>query len=706
MEKGRIVSPGFLISIILIVVILVTYWPVQKYDFINFDDNEYVNDNPHVKNGLTKENVIWAFTKSHSSNWHPVTWISHMVDCELFGVSAGGHHLTNLYIHIANALLLFFLLKLMTNAVWRSALVAALFALHPLHVESVAWIAERKDVLSTFFLFLTMTAYRHYALRPRPTAFVRVALWYVLGLMTKPMLVTLPVLLLILDYWPLGRLGSATAPDEKSAGLKNLRREPFVSLIMEKIPLFGLSAVVCVATIFVQSSFKSISTLSLGVRIPNALLSYVNYLISTVVPSNLAVFYPFPNAIPWSKTVLALLFLSFASIGIMRMQKKHPWLIAGWLWYVCSLLPIIGIVQVGAQARADRYTYVPLIGIFIIVVWGASEIVHKIGHRKMVTGPLVIGCLVCCSVLTRMQLHHWRNSVTLFSHAFSVTTVNTMTCNNLGHAFLNGGQLDSAAYYLDMSVHIRPYFGTFVNLGTVCAKKNDFRKAAFYFDKAIELDSTHEEVYESLGFAHQLAGNDSAAMACFKKAISINSRVENANYGAGMVFLKNKNLDSAEGFFKKEIEINPRFWQPYNELGLLYAQKKEFQRAFVFFMDAILRCKDSSGITFCNLAQLLLKKGKFNSAKGFYTRSIRCEPSLASGYYGRGLVFFLQDNLDSSLTDFQTALRLKPDMPAAKDYICRIFYRKGVLDSAKVYLTKAREQPGHKKHIKKAADIF
>ncbi|MFH1481458.1 MAG: hypothetical protein ABIG67_09325, partial [Pseudomonadota bacterium] len=369
----KINHPDLLIILVLMIGTFVIYWQVHTHGFVDYDDHDYIIENPHVRAGLTMEGLIWASTSRHAANWHPLTWLSHMLDCELYGLDPKGHHLSNLFFHMANTLLLFFLLTAMTGARYQSAFVVGLFALHPLHVESVAWVAERKDLLSTFFGFLTVWSYTRHVKRPGLLPYLRTSILFTLGLICKPMLVTLPFLLLLIDYWPLRRVERVTS-------------RPFLHLIWEKWPLFLLSLASCIITFQVQQGWGAIKTLGtypFDVRIANALIAYVSYMGKMVWPQGLSVLYPHTGQMPplW-QIGGASLFLILGSVLVVRMARHHAYLPVGWFWYLGTLFPVMGLIQVGFQKMADRYTYLSLIGLFIIIAWGIPELVGKCRYRK------------------------------------------------------------------------------------------------------------------------------------------------------------------------------------------------------------------------------------------------------------------------------------------------------------------------------------
>ena len=416
----------FGIGIFLAAIIWAVFGQTLHFEFVNFDDDTYVYENPEVSQGLTFKGIIWAFTRFHSFNWHPLTWLSHMLDCQLYGSNPGGHHLTNILLHAVAAILLFLVLRQMTGALWRSAFVAAVFAVHPLHVESVAWVSERKDVLSGVFFMLTIGTYVRYARQPwSPAHYGLVALLFALGLMCKPMLVTLPILMLLLDYWPLNRFSNFTP-------------QVFFRLVAEKIPLFALAAVSCAVTIFAQTdAIKSFDQISLPLRVGNALVSYAIYLKQMFWPSNLAVLYPFPShgEVIW-KMILASIVLFSISASVFVLRKTRPYLLVGWLWYLVMLVPVIGIFQVGTQAHADRYTYLPQIGLYLLLTWTAVDLCAGWRFRRVVLGGSSTVILVALIFCARAQASYWQNSESLWTHALACTSDNFIAHNNLGTALL------------------------------------------------------------------------------------------------------------------------------------------------------------------------------------------------------------------------------------------------------------------------------
>ena len=465
MNNSRDIRYKFLICLLLTAAILFAYGQVQNSDFILFDDPLYVTDNPHVQKGLTATGLIWAFTSFSASNWHPVTWLSHMLDCEIFGLNPTGHHWTNLLLHIANTFLLFIILFQMTQAFWQSAFAAALFALHPLHVESVAWVAERKDVLSTFFGMLTILLYYRYVKKSHGMKYLLVVLFFSLGLMAKPMLVTLPFVLLLLDYWPLKRF------QYNAAQTNGIAFQGSFGLIWEKIPLFVLVAITCLLTLTAHESrgaFGSLEAFSMKARISNAVVSYVSYIVKTIWPQNLSVFYPHPSStLPTWQPIGAAFLIAGACFLAIRKLKQYPYIAVGLFWYLGTLVPVIGLIQVGEQAMADRYTYIPLTGLFIIVAWGAPDLLRKYHSRKRILWVSAAIILATLTVRTFFQVSHWKNSITLFKHAIRVTENNSAAHTNLGLALFNAGKIEEAIFHYKKALIINPEdVVVLYNLGT------------------------------------------------------------------------------------------------------------------------------------------------------------------------------------------------------------------------------------------------
>jgi tetratricopeptide (TPR) repeat protein len=571
MSENNTILP---ICIFLSAAAIAVFWQLNNADFINCDDTIYVTQNSTIQHGITIEGIRWAFTTGHAANWHPATWISHMLDVQLFGLRPRWHHLTNLVFHIVNTLLLFLLLFRMTKALWKSAFVAALFALHPLHVESVAWVAERKDVLSAFFWMLTLGAYCRYVERPGLQRYLVVVLFFIAGLMAKPMLVTLPFVLLLLDYWPFRRFPK-TGSDQRDWDAGMIPVSKVRPLLMEKVPLFVLATLSGIVTYIVQQrggAVESGEALSRTARMANTLVSYVNYIGATIWPAGLAVLYPHPRSLPAIQVVGSLLLLTAITAAVFTKVKRMPYLAAGWLWYVITLVPVIGMVQVGIQARADRYTYLPLIGLFIMAVWGFSELSKNWLHRKkmLITSSTIM--LLSLSVVTENQVRYWQNSITLFDHALNVTVDNYLAYNNRGVAYRDQGNGEKALADFDRALAINPnYADAHNNRGLVLAERGDDKRAIRSYDRAIGIRPKFAEAYYNRGISLRHLGMGDRAFEDFSRAIEINPGYVKAYLNRGAVFVDRGSEAQAVGEYDKAISINPKYAEAY------------FQRAYVYW---------------------------------------------------------------------------------------------------------------------------
>jgi tetratricopeptide (TPR) repeat protein len=523
---GSDLRTKLLIVFMLVALTLAAYQSVRKHEFVAYDDDRYITANERTQRGLTWDNVAWSLTALEVANWHPLTWLSHMADCQLYGLNPSGHHLTNLLLHLINVVLLFYVLQLMTRAVWPSALVAALLSVHPLNVESVAWVSERKNMLSTLFWLLTMWAYFRYVRRPGVRRYLLVLAAFLLGLMSKPMLVTLPCVLLLLDYWPLERLseeegGEAASvrqgldqedrqPSQADPRSMGLNRRVVFRLLLEKAPLFLMAAASSIITIKAQrmDGALNVRALSLGARLSNALVSYVAYIQKMVWPTRLAVLYPHPGATqPRGPVIVAVFILASISILVILGRKRYPYLIVGWLWYLGTLVPVIGIVQVGSQAMADRYAYVPLIGLFIIIAWGAQDLARALHLRSYWLAAAAATVLIALTLTTWRQLSYWQNSITLFEQAVRVTDNNDIAQNNLGAVLVREGRLDEGLAHLYEAVRLNPNYGTaYDNIAVtlyqqgsqIMQDENRTQEAIDLFRRALELKPNLTEAQQKL----------------------------------------------------------------------------------------------------------------------------------------------------------------------------------------------------------------
>jgi tetratricopeptide (TPR) repeat protein len=556
----------------LILSTLLVFWQVCNFDFVNYDDDDYVYENPDISNGLSYGSFIAAFTTPHVGNWLPLTWLSFIFDCQLFGMDPGWMHFVNLLLHLANTLLLFTVLKKMTGAQWQSAFVAAAFALHPMHVESVAWITERKDVLSTFFLLLTLAAYIGYVKRRGLFRYMLTVLLFALGLMAKPMLVTLPLLLLLLDYWPLSRFD---AQSRKHDG----RAIPY-GIMLEKIPFFVLAAASSVITFLVQRAGGTLvdpNWLPLQSRVANAFLSYAKYIGKMFWPQNLAVFYPFDvGTIGFWQVVLCALLMIVVSAGAIRFGRKQKYLLVGWLWFVLALIPVIGLVQSGAQSYADRYTYIPYIGLFIMIAWGLPEFLSKWPQRKIALGIAAVMVLTAMGIGTYRQAGYWNNSTTLFSHAIEVTQDNDVAYNNLGVAYDGLGRGAEAIDAYKQAIRIRPeHAEAYNNLGNIYRRLGRWQDAVDAHEQAIKIKPDDAKASYNLGVAYDALGRGTDAIDAYKRAIRIKPDYAEAHNNRGVVYGKLGRWQDAIDDFREAIRIKPDYVKARNNLARVLAGQGE-----------------------------------------------------------------------------------------------------------------------------------
>jgi Flp pilus assembly protein TadD len=568
----------FAVCIFLALITWLVFGQTRHFRFVNFDDNEYVYQNPHVTPGMTFDGIVWAFTHSHAVNWHPLTTISHLLDCRLYGLKAGGHHLTNVLLHMVSVILLFLVLQRMTAAFWLSAFVAAVFAIHPLHVESVAWVSERKDVLSGLFFMLTLGAYARYVrmsqVRGKKSGLILVLFFFALGLMSKPMLVTLPFVLLLLDYWPLSRFSLLPAePVFRLGGYQVPRR-----LIVEKIPLLGLAVLSCMATLLAQrGAIQSFEHFSLPLRLVNAVESAAIYLWQMIYPVGLAVFYPYPaNCLaPW-KVALAMIVLDFISAGAFVLRHRRPYLLVGWLWYLIMLVPVIGIVQVGTQPRADRYTYLPQIGLYILIAWAARDLFASWRHRRWVLGVSAALVITLLAASARTQTSYWRNTESLWTHTLACTSRNNVALTNLGMELLETGRVEEAMADLQKALEINSNdWFAHNSLGKALVRKGRVDEAITHFRKTVELNPKLAEAYNNLGSALLQNGQAAAAIAQYQKALEINPEHAGIHNNLGLAYSQNGAAKEGMAEYEKALEINPQYADAQNNLAWTMATGPE-----------------------------------------------------------------------------------------------------------------------------------
>ena len=613
-------------GLLLVAATLAVYWPAIYCGFLNYDDPLYFTSNPQVLTGLTPGNVVWAFTTTHASNWHPLTWLSLMLDAELFGQSPIGPHVTNVLLHVANTVLVFLLFRRITAATWRSALVAALFALHPLHVESVAWVTERKDVLSAFFGLLSLWAYVRFVeasrvQRPEFKVFFALSLvTFALGLMSKPVLVMLPLVMLLLDWWPLrrvtgdgwqvtgaeerlaGTLASPALSEVRGADSVTLSHQPstVIQLIFEKWPFLGLSIISCVVTFIAQQKGGAVAALtsySLPERVGNAFVSCARYLGKTFWPAALATPYPHPGHWPAGLVLFAAGLFIVLSVAAVRWRQKLPFAPVGWFWFVGMLIPVIGLIQVGDQSMADRYTYLPLIGVFLLLVWGLGEACRRWRMMKPPVVFLAAFMLAACVWQTRQQLGYWQDSGTLFRHALAVTENNYVAENELGTWLAGQGQIAEAMDCYRRSLQIKPgNVDAIYDLGNAFARLGDWDNAIADYRRALEIAPNQADVLNNLGFALAAKQQFAEAIASFNAALTLNPDSVGAHNNLATLLFRQHRFDQAEQHYREALRLSPDNPQIHANLGDTLVRLGRIPEAVKCYQEALRLRPDDVGI--------------------------------------------------------------------------------------------------------------
>ena len=695
----------YLIYAALVLATLIAFEPVRHNGFVDYDDHDYVTENPHVTDGINSKSVIWAFTSLHIANWHPLTWLSHMLDCQLFGPNPFWHHLTNLLFHIANTLLLFLILKKMTGAIWCSAFVAAAFALHPLHVESVAWVAERKDVLSGFFWMLTIAAYIRYVERPAIGRYVLVFLVFGLGLMAKPMMVTLPFVLLLLDYWPLDRM-QQKSEDNTGLSIKHL--------IAEKIPLLVLVAASGTVTFIAQrigGAMSDIDKIPLTYRMGNAWIAYISYITKMIYPARLAVLYPFQESglVKW-QLIGSFVILIVICKGIINTARRHRYLSVGWLWYLGTLVPVIGLVQVGAQTMADRYTYLPSIGIFIMAAWGANELLAKYRFRKIVLAISAGVVLTIWLICTRVQVSYWKDGLTLFEHALSVTKNNSIMHDNYGNELRRKDRFDEAIVHFDQAILINPQLytayinkgetllemgkidesiailtealyakkggaGVYNDLGAAYFQKGEFELAIQNYKEALRLEPDHVKAIYNLGIVLQEQGRINETITKLEKVLQLKPDDYNAHYNIAAAKTRQGKYKDAVRHYNKALELKPDWPQAYCNLGNVYSRQSKFELAIQSYEKA-LRLEPDHQLALKNLAtiqQIKNKQDKFNEAVNKWKKVLQSKPADVDAHLNLAMLMTEQKKYAEAVMHLKEILQLKPDSAYVLNNLAWIF---------------------------------
>ena len=624
--------------LLLVAATILAFAPIVHTRFVDYDDDIYVSANAHIQQPIHASSLRWALTSFYASNWHPVTWLSHMIDWAAYGRKPLGHHLTSLLVHLASVLVLFFALERMTGAPGRSAFAAALFAVHPLHVESVVWLAERKDVLCALFWFLTIAAYARWLEMPRLSLRLAVALFATLALMSKPMAVTLPLTLLLLDFWPLGRRRPRAAR----------------AAVLEKAPLFVISAAAAWLTVMAQHAGQSISTIAacpLGQRFGNAVVAYITYLVKTAWPVQLAAFYPHPGgSLPAWKIIGAAGVLVLFSVVALRLRRARPYLLFSWLWYLVTLVPVIGLVQVGEQGMADRYTYVPLVGIFVALSWGAGDIVLSLAARGDRRGrtrialAAAIGVVLILIGVTRFQVRFWKDGETLFTRALAVTERNDVAHAHLGMLRGRQGRLEEADAHFREALRIRPSSAlAHLDLGTNLIRQEKTDEALVEFRVALRLDPSDPRIHTNLGGILERQGNLDEARSHFEEAIRLDPGFTAARIGLGTVLSNSGRLDEAVSQFSEALRADPANAEAHDRAATALAQLGRKDEAYAHFAEAI-RIDPLRADTQCNWGTALATQSRYREAAAHFAEAIRLSPTLARAHFSLAAAsFFLED---------------------------------------------------------------
>ncbi len=639
----------------------------RRHGFINFDDDVYVYDNRHVTPGLTGQGIAWATTAVYASNWHPLTWLSHMLDCQLYGLAPAGHHVTSVLLHAATAILLFLVLRELTGAMWRSGFVAAVFAIHPLRVESVAWIAERKDVLSGAFFMLTLLAYGRYVRRGRSVGgYCAVAAMLALGLMSKPMLVTTPFVLLLLDFWPLERI-------ERGAALRSLRR-----LVVEKLPLLALVAAACGTTLLAQK--EAIAPMALAARLGNAALAYVTYLAQMVYPARLAVYYPHPgNAIAAWRIAGAVTVLTAISAVAVALRRKQPWVLFGWLWFLGMMVPVVGVVQVGSQAHADRYTYLPQIGLYVAMAWSAAAACARWRGSPAVLATAGGAILATLLLVTRTQVAYWQTSETLWRRTLACTAENLIAHDNLGTVLLAQGNVDEAIVHFEAALRIdADHAKAHNNLGNALLQKLRLDDAIGHFQRALALKPDYAEAYNNLGVALIRGGRPDQAIDCFRRALQILPDYAFAHNSLGQALLEQGKPEEAIPCFAAALRLDPAYAEAYYNFGNAFLKQGKIDDAIARFRHAI-ELKPGYADAENNLGYALLQKGDLRAAGACFEKTLQAQPANVNAHYNLGTALLMQDQLEPATVHFREVLRLDPAASQAGNNLAYILFRQGRL---------------------------
>ena len=684
------------ICLILVTAVIVVYSQVVNHGFVNFDDFEYVADNPNLYHGLTIDAVKSAFKFSKIAYWHPLTWLSHLLDVELYGMHSGRHLQTNALFHILNTLLLFLALKKMTGTLWRSAVVAAFFALHPLNVESVAWLAERKNVLSTFFWMLSLFAYVHYAQKQNFARYFMVLIVFTLGLTAKPMLVTLPFVFFLLDYWPLGRFralpsGSDSIERVESVPAADSQSSILLHLVIEKLPLFAISAIsIRLSTLSYHANPISFDAVPLKLRIANAMVSYIDYIGKMIWPHKLAVYYPYPYSLPPWKVIGAALILTGISVLVIRQHQRKPYLITGWLWYLGTLVPVLGLIQVGLwPAMADRWVYVPLIGIFIMIVWEAPALLAKLRFKAVSVAAVTSMLLVILMTISRQQVKYWANGATLFQHALEVTGDNVVANNNLGNALMAQDRIAQAVHHYSLALQDNSgHAPAHNNLGVAFFKQGRVDMAIRHYSTALDINPDYAEAHNNLGIALKEQDRLDEAVRHYSEALRLKPKYAAAHLNLGLALMRKGKVKVAVIYFRKALQIKPYYSAARNSLAKALAAQSTINAKKTRIQRDLEHNPDDHTLHY-ELGAIYKRESKWDQAIVQYTMALAGQPRFAPALKDLALVYALQGEYEKAISSFEKLIEFWPDNFQACYYIACIYAKQNKGAESVVWLQKA-----------------
>jgi tetratricopeptide (TPR) repeat protein len=659
-----------IVCFILVSATLMVFGQVVTHDFVNFDDYGYVVENDYVRPGLTRQGFIWAFKTGFHRHWHPLTWLSHMADCELFGLNPWGHHLVNLLLHIANTLLLYFIFLRMTRAIYASAFVAIFFAVHPFHVETVAWVADRKDLLSAFFWFLTILAYVRYCEKPKPGRFAPVFVFMVIGVLCKSSIMSLPFALLLLDYWPLSRLRWGQMELENKVGFP---KSTLTDIVTEKIPLFVLAAGAIIAAYMTKGAHID-SPLASGGILPDlsstshSLCAYMIYVVKTFWPHHLATPYPLPKLVPCAewKVAAAVILLAVISAIALRQIRKRPYLIVGWLFFLGNILPVAGLFKIGPVRMADRYTYIPLIGLFVMVVFYLKERVehYRIPQKAVaaVSAVLVLALMASAFIQTR----HWKDTITLFTHVMQVTHKNELSHNNLGIEYMRRNDMQKAMEHFKQALAIRPaYPNALLNVGVLLQRQGNLEEAKRFYFQALEAQPDYATADNNLGWALEQEGKFDRAEYHYRRAVKSRPNFYQAHNNLGALLAHQERLDEAAMHFQNVLKVKPRNAQALNNLGGVLQKQGNIPEAKRHYLKALSIDPDNADALF-NLAGIAEMAGDLKQAERNYQRTLKVNPKFIAARLGLGRIAESRGDLNKALYHYQEALNLAPNFYPAE----------------------------------------